>query len=497
MKKTFLIALVSFFLGIFLAGYVFIYLPERNLPDNFSDEPSAPSLSSNLYASPLPQIRPDLDFAEISEKVSTAVVEIVAEKVEKRQTRNFRDDFFPEDFWDFFGIPREREREYRSAARGSGFFISSDGYIITNNHIAENAIKVKITTLQGKEYSAKVVGTDPPTDLALLKIEGNNFHYVELGDSSRLRAGEWVLAIGNPFGLEHTVTAGIISAKGRQLAIGPKYQNFIQTDAAINPGNSGGPLVNTKGEVIGINSMISTTTGGNLGIGFAIPSNLAKKVVKQLKEKGKVVRGRLGIGLRLPINGDIMKLLNLKSNKGALIDTVEPDTPADKAGFKRYDVIIEVDDKGVEDNNDLMFKIADIQPGTTVDIKIIRDEKEMTIPVKIIELEPEEKPETSESSGDDIGFSVEALTPRIARRLSYQTEEGLIITKVTRYSEAERQGIERGDIILEADRKSIKSVKDFRNILKEKDPGDPILLRLRRERNRDSIDYMVILHWPE
>lgn len=500
MKKTALIALISFFIGIFVAGMIFVYFPEKNLPENFTEGYSNPSITPALYASPLPQPEPDLDFATIAEKVGPAVVKIEAEKIQKVRSRGFRDDPFFDDFWEFFGIPREREREYRSTARGAGFFISQDGYLLTNNHIVENAQSVRLTTLDGNEFTAKIVGTDPKTDLALLKVDEKNLPYVQLGDSGRLRSGEWVLAIGNPLGFEHTVTAGIVSAKGRQLGVGmnvPTYQDFIQTDAAINPGNSGGPLVNIKGEVVGINSMISTTTGGNIGIGFAIPSNLAKKIIPQLKEKGKVVRGYLGVRGIYAIDEKMQKLLNLKSRRGALINNVEPGTPAEKAGLKRYDVIIEVNGQPVKDPNDLMFKIADIQPGTKIDIKIIRDEKEKNISVTIAELEPEEEQVASTSSGKDIGINVTELSPRVARRYGFNTEEGLLITEVRRYSVAESQGIRRGDIIIEANRKKVTRVRELELELNKTEPGDPIMLLIRRERNGESEDFIAILRVPE
>jgi len=348
MKKTVLIALISFFLGVFLAGYFFVYLPERNMPDSFLNE--APSSPSFLYASPVAQERPDLDFVTVADKVGPAVVRITAERVERRRVTSFFDDW-GDDFWDrFFGIPRDRgrEREFRSQVGGT----------------VENAEKITIYTLQENEYKAEIVGTDPPTDVALLKIADKNLPFVELGDSGQVKVGEWVLAIGNPLGYEHTVSAGIVSAKGRQLfqsQEAPSYQDFIQTDAAINRGNSGGPLVNMKGEVIGITSNIASMTGGNIGIGFAIPSDLARKVVKQLQEKGRVVRGHLGTSSR-DLTEEERKALKLKSRKGSFIVEVTPGTPADKAGIERYDVIVEFDGQPIENTHDLSFKVADTPP---------------------------------------------------------------------------------------------------------------------------------------
>lgn len=499
MKKTLFIALFSFFLGLFLAGIVFVYIPERNTPVSFLDEPSTPALSSNLYATPTSQSKPEYDFATIAEKVAPAVVYIEAEKVERVQYRSMLDDPFFEDFWRFFGEPRGREQERRSIARGSGFFITADGYLVTNNHVVENAEKVTIRTLDSEEYKAEIVGTDSDSDVALLKVDKKDLPFVELGDSTKCRPGEWVLAIGNPLSFEHTVTAGIISAKGRQLLGGPTYQNFIQTDAAINPGNSGGPLVNMQGEVIGINSMISTTTGGSIGIGFAIPTELAKKVVQQLKEKGRVIRGYLGVRGIYPIDDGVRKSLDIDVKQGALVQEVESGTPADKAGMKPYDVIVEVDGKPIKDHNDLLIKIADIPPGTTVDIKVVRKGgEEKILKVKIAEREDEEAgQQPTTSSNKDIGFKVREMTPRLASRLGYQTEEGLIITEVTRYSEADRKDIQSGDIILEVNQIKMETVRDLENILKKAKSGDAIMLLLRRESDGRSTDFIRTLSISE
>jgi len=500
MKKVVWISLASFFLGILLAGFVFVYLPEKKAPQqSFLDSGSA-SLGSNLYAD-APQAKPDLDFVKISDKVGPAVFKVECEKVEKQPMMGFQDSPFGDDFWDrFFGSPRQRPQAQKVTVQGTGFFISADGYAITNNHLVENGTKVKVFTIQGDEYSAKIIGTDPRTDVALIKIEVKNLPYAELGDSSQMKVGEWVAAIGNPLGMEHTVTAGIISAKGRQLGLGDgNYEDFIQTDAAINRGNSGGPLVNMKGEVIGITSNILVPSGvsGNIGIGFAIPSSMAKKVVIQLKEKGKVVRGWLGVEVAmLPIDQDTQKLLNLQSKKGSLVNTVLQGGPAEKAGLKPYDVIISIDGQAIENSNDLRMKIADIQPGIKVEIKVIRDGKEKTLTAAVAELEEERQKTSAMSAGKDIGLTVTALTPNIARRYGYRTAKGLLVTDVDSSSDAGRKGIQPGDIILEVNRQSVSTEEEWDAIVSKKKSGDALLLRLRRETDGAQQDFIVTIRIP-
>ncbi len=501
MKKTLLIAGISFIAGLFLAGLIFVYFPEKSVQTSNWEEPSS-ALSSNLYAAPSLQAQAGLNFATIAERIGPAVVRIEADKVIKRQIRgSFQDSPF-DDFWDrFFGIPRDRQQEYRSQVGGTGFFISEDGYILTNNHIVEDAVKIKVTSLQGDEYTAELIGTDSKTDIALLKIKGSNFPFASLGNSEQLKVGEWVLAIGNPLGFAHTVTAGIVSAKGRQLSQDPDlpYQDFIQTDAAINRGNSGGPLVNMNGEVVGITSMIYTPTGGNIGIGFAIPSDLTKQIVTQLKENGKVVRGYLGIYLRTyDIDDELKEVLNLKSKKGAVIQTVEPGAPADKAGLKRLDVVIEINGKTVENNNDLLFKIAEIRPGTKVDLVVIRDGEERNFSVRLAERADDRAPETETSTDEDFGYSVDDLTPSIAGRYGFQSQEGVFIASVSRYSEAEEEGLQPGDIILEVNRQPVKNVRDFQKIIRKIDKGRAYLLLISRERGRrEPAEFYVTLRIPE
>lgn len=503
MKKYAWIAAASFILGLLVAGYVLVYVPEKNEPKSHPAG-QAQALSSSLYAAPeraAVENRADLDFVAIAEKVGPAVVKIEVEKVQKVRGFGFDQEMPFDDFWNrFFGQPRQREQEYKSTAQGTGFFLSDDGYILTNNHITESAVKVTVTTLQGEAYTAKISGADSRTDLALLKIEGKGFPFVQFGDSAAVKVGEWVLAIGNPFGLEHTVTAGIVSAKGRQLGLGgnvPEYQDFIQTDTAINRGNSGGPLVNMKGEVVGITSNILAPAGGNIGLGFAIPSNMAKNVVKQLKEKGRVVRGRIGVTIPPgPLTDEDRDALKLKDKKGALVNDVTPGGPAEKAGIKRYDVIVEVNGQKINDPNDLRFKVADIQPGTKVNIKVIRDGKEQNFTVTVEELEQSDTQVRPTGSDKDLGFTVRELTPSLARRYGLKTQRGLIISDVKDYSEAAKKGLTEGDIILEVNRQSVETTDDLDRILKKVESGQAVILLVRRESEGESVERIVTLRVP-
>jgi len=501
MKKYAWIAISSFTLGLLLAGYVFLYLPERPAPepaaaDVFAAaEKGAPAASSSLFASPLPQEKATLDFVTIAEKIGPAVVRIEADRRETTRGQGFGDQWpFGDDFFDrIFPQPRQRQPESNTVqVGGTGFFISADGYVLTNNHLVEKdkTTRVTVTTLGGKDYDAKIVGTDPRTDLALLKVEAKGVPFAELGESGQVKVGEWVLAIGNPLGMEHTVTAGIVSYKGRSIDT-QSYQDFIQTDAAINRGNSGGPLINMRGEVIGINSNILTSGfAGNIGIGFAIPSDIAKKVVVQLREKGRVVRGRLGVQIRDLTDG-MVKQFGLKSKAGALVNSVEPDSPAEKAQIKQYDVIVQVDGEPVKNGEDLRFKIADIQPGNKVNLALVRDGKEMRVTATVDELEPERERGEIASPDKDIGVSVVALSPNAARRYGLRTTEGLLITEVRQGSEADREGLAQYMIILEANRRKMTTVRDFEDILKKTARGDEVVLLVRQETEGKPQDFII------
>ncbi len=501
MKKYAWIAVSSFTLGLLLAGYVFLYRTEKAPapPDVFAQAASpAPAVAANLFGSSLPQEKATLDFVAIAEKMGPAVVRIEAERRVSARSQGFGDEWpFGDDFFNrIFPQPRQKQPESNTVqVGGTGFFISADGYILTNNHMVEKdaTLRVTVTTTSGDDYDAKIVGTDPGTDLALLKIEAKGMPFAELGDSSLVKVGEWVLAIGNPLGMDNTVTAGIVSYKGRSIDT-QSYQDFIQTDAAINRGNSGGPLINMKGEVIGINSSILTSgfagESGNIGIGFAIPSNIAKKVVVQLKEKGRVIRGRLGVQIRDLTDG-MVKQWNLKSKDGAVVISVESGSPAERAKMKQYDVIVQVNGEPVKSSDELRFKIADVQPGNKVDLVVVRDGKELKLTAVVDELEPEPEKGQVASADKDIGVAVVALTAASARRYGLRTTEGLLITEVRRGSEADRENLRAGMIILEVNRKKVATVQDFEDILKKTAAGDEVILLVRQEADGGSQDFIA------
>src|ERR1044071_4054648 len=328
------------------------------------------------------------DFASLAKRVGPSVVNVATTQIRKTAQGGpgpFDDDDPMSQFWQrCFGgrIPRGPQRQN---GLGSGFIIDRNGTILTNYHVVDGAQKISVTLSDGKSYDAKVIGKDQKTDIAVIKIDaGQDLPTVTLGDSDRLEVGEWVMAIGNPFGLDHTVTSGIVSAKGRQIGAGP-YDNFIQTDASINPGNSGGPLINLRGEVVGINTAIFSGSGGNIGIGFAIPANLVKDLVPQLKEKGKIVRGFVGVTIQ-KVTPELAESLGLKQAAGALVSDVTKGGPADHAGIKSGDVITEFDHKEIKTSADLPLQVARIAPGKTVPMKVLRNNKEVTLNVPVGEM---------------------------------------------------------------------------------------------------------------
>jgi serine protease Do len=390
----------------------------------------------------------------------------------------FGDDDPFNDFWRrFFGGPMPRGPQ-RQRSLGSGFIIDADGSILTNNHVVENAQKIVVKLSNDQEYEAKVIGRDPKTDMAVIKIDAKTgLSAASLGDSDGLEVGEWVVAIGNPFGLDSTITSGIVSAKGRHIGQGP-YDNFIQTDASINPGNSGGPLINLRGEVIGINTAIFSRTGGNMGIGFAIPINLAKELLPQLRGKGKVTRGYLGVLIQ-KVTPEIADSLGMERGYGALVANVSKDGPAEKAGVKVGDVIVEFDGKEVKDSADLPIIVARTTVDKKVRMKVLRDKKEVTLNVAVGELKDEEVVASAPEKGE-LGMTVQKLTPQLAENLGLDKPDGVVVTAIEPGSAADEAGIRRGDVILEIDRKPVRGVEDYRKAVGATRKGRGVLFLVRR-----------------
>ena len=444
---------------------------------------SPPRVASALGTESLshsPAVRPQ-SFADLAEKLGPTVVNIKATKVEK--ARGFQRPNSPEGpFGDFFRhfsrqMPSFPETRPMQGA-GSGVIISSDGYILTNNHVVEGARELIVTMSNKKEYKAEIVGLDPKTDLALLKVDtGETLPSATMGDSEQLRVGDWVIAIGNPFGLKHTVTSGIVSAKGRIIGAGP-YDNFIQTDASINPGNSGGPLFNMAGKVVGINTAIIPQ---GQGIGFAIPVNTAKPLIPQLKENGVVSRGYLGVQIQ-SITPDLARALRIEEQKGALVADVVPEGPAHKAGIKRGDLIVAYNSKKVEESHDLPQIVAATPEGDEAILTLVRNGKKKDIPVKIGRLPsdgvtPEETHQTAQGKW---GLMFEDLSPATAGRLGIKNDNGVIVSAVQPGSPADLAGIRRGDIILEVNQKSVESTKDVKKQIAEAGEKDSLLLLVNR-----------------
>jgi serine protease Do len=421
-------------------------------------------------------------FADLAEKVKPAVVNISTVTTMQIPGNPFRHFFGPNEsdpFGDFFkkffgDIP---DRELKKQSLGSGFIIDNDGFIITNNHVVEGTDEIKVKMSDGRAFTAKVVGRDPKTDIALIKISSlfKSLPTLPLGDSDKIRVGDWVIAVGNPFGLEHTVTQGIISASGRVIGSGP-YDNFLQTDAPINPGNSGGPLVNLKGEVIGINSAI---IAGGQGIGFAIPSNMAKSIIAQLKEKGKVIRGCIGVSIQT-VTPEIVRTFGLKEPEGALVGDIVPDGPADKGGIKRGDIIVSFNGKSVKRANDLPMIVADIPPGKTVDVKVLRDGKEIPIKVTLEEMSEGKMASQMGTPQQTLGLRVDDINTKWQRMFHLQDKKGVIVIDIIPESPADDAGIQAGDIIKEVNRKAVRNINDYTKILKQIEKGKPVLFLIKR-----------------
>jgi serine protease Do len=422
-----------------------------------------------------------MSFAPLARKASPSVVNIsVVKKVEGMEQSPF--SFGPNDpFGDFFDrfFRNQIPKGYKQQGLGSGFILDKEGYILTNNHVVDEADEVKVKLADGREFKAKIIGRDPKTDLALIKINADkSLVPLPLGDSDKLEVGDWVIAIGNPFGLGNTVTAGIVSAKYRHLGMG-SYDNFIQTDASINPGNSGGPLLNTAGEVVGINSAIFSQSGGSIGIGFAIPINMAKELLPQLKA-GKVIRGWLGVMIQ-KITPDLKEKLGLKDEKGALVADVVSGGPAGKAGIKRGDVIVSFDGKEIRESNELPYIVASTPVGKLVKVDVIRKGERKSFEVKIGELKEEKVSQAQGQEKPKLGMTVREITPEIAKSLGLNESSGVVITQVQDSSPAADAGLKPADVILEMDHASIPDVDAFNKKIEGYKKGDIILLLVKRQ----------------
>jgi serine protease Do len=428
-------------------------------------------------------------FAGLAKTASPSVVNISTLKVMKGSERQAPTPFGPNDpFREFFDRFRDMvPKDYKQQALGTGFVIDSDGFILTNNHVVEKGEEIKVKLSDGKEFVAKIVGRDPKTDRALIKIDSDvSLIPLPIGDSDALEVGEWVVAIGNPFGLGHTVTAGIVSAKYRHLGTGA-YDNFIQTDASINPGNSGGPLLNAEGQVVGVNTAIYSQTGGSVGIGFAIPINMAKNLLPQLKE-GKVVRGWLGVMIQ-KITSDLKNKLGFKDERGALVADVSPNGPAEKGGIKRGDVILSFDGKEIKEMNDLPLIVASTPVGKTVTVEVWRKDRKESLQVKVGELKEDEKLQSTGEAPGLLGMTLEELTEESAKRYGLSESSGILVVQVEQNSPAAEAGILRGDIILEMDQNPVKGLQEFRRKAKEYGKGETLLLLIKR---KDATIYVTL-----
>ncbi|UCD79500.1 MAG: DegQ family serine endoprotease [Desulfobacterales bacterium] len=419
-------------------------------------------------------------FSQLVKKASPSVVNISAVKIVQRSEKgplpydqvDPLNEFFNRFFRD--QVPRE----FRQNSLGTGFIIDQEGFIITNSHVVEQSDEIKVKLADKREFSAEIVGRDPLTDVALIRIVTDvPLKPLILGNSDQVEVGDWVVAIGNPFGLGHTVTAGIVSAMYRQIGSGP-YENFIQTDAPINPGNSGGPLLNTAGEVVGITTLIFSQSGGNLGIGFAIPINMAKDLLPQLKT-GKVVRGWMGIMIQ-KITPDLKNKFLLNDEKGALVSDVITGSPADKAGIRRGDVIVAYDLKAVNEVNELSQMVASSPVGKSVVVEIMRSGRKQSFNVSIEELAETGEPPVAEEDRMDLGLVLQQVTPELARKFGLPRTSGLLVIEVEIDSAADQAGLAPGDIILEVDRVPVKDFAGFAEKIDGISRGETALLLIDR-----------------
>jgi serine protease Do len=431
-------------------------------------------------------------IADVAQKAMPAVVHIEVTQRVDVPTAVF--PFESDPFFRYFFGPPQGPRSYKREMHGigTGMTIDSDGHIVTNNHVISGATKITVKTASGEEFEAKIVGVDPKTDLAVIKIKPpKNIPYLTFGNSDKLRVGEWVVAIGNPRGLEQTVTAGIISAKHRTGILDPSsYQDYIQTDAAINPGNSGGPLINLAGEVIGVNAAIVSESGGFEGIGFAIPSNMAKAIADDLLKTGKVVRGWLGVSVQ-DVTAPLVKSLNLKVLKGAWVAEVFRGGPAEKAGIKKGDVVVSYDGAALENANDFRNRVAATRVGKKVEIGLLRKGEKITLQAVVSAYKPSPRMASVELK-NKLGVEVKEISILEARRKRLDSREGVILTKVDPNGPAGRAGLEAGDIILQINNQTVRGIHDYNRIVEQVRRDEGILL-LVRDIHTGDVGYLTVV----
>jgi serine protease Do len=445
-----------------------------------------------VSAATTPPINGDISFtngfAPVARRVLPAVVNISSSKTIRSNNQGnspfLSDPFFRQFFGDEFSKQLRTPREQREHSLGSGVIVSPAGYILTNNHVVDGASEIKVTLADNREFTAKLVGTDPRADVAVVKVEATNLPVLTLGDSSKMEVGDFVLAAGNPFGIGRTVTMGIISATGRGNLGIEDYEDFIQTDAAINPGNSGGALVNVSGELIGINTAILTGGGGggNQGVGFAVPINMARAEMEQILKTGKVVRGFLGVQAQ-SVNGDMAKAFGINEARGAIVADVTPNSPAAKSGIKAGDVIVGLNGDPIEDNRQLGLRVSQMSPGTNVKVKVLRDGKPQEFAITLAELPSKPESAGATSNGEPsphLGISVEALTSDIARQLTLPAgTTGVVVSDVESGSVADEAGVRSGDVIQQVNRKPVDRPDAFAASIRQAG-NQPVLLLIDR-----------------
>ena len=425
------------------------------------------------------------NFTVVTKRVAPAVVAIKVEKVHKivlpnRGLQELEPWLDQDQLWRFFGNRRGsmsvRPRQWRSTGEGSGFVFDSRGYILTNNHVVGHADTVTVTLADGRELKAKVIGSDPKTDVAVIKVEADKLPVLALGNSDQIEVGQWVLALGSPFGLPGTVTSGIVSAKGRSSVGITDYEDFIQTDAAINPGNSGGPLVDLRGEAIGINTAIVSRSGGSMGVGFAIPINMVRDICNQLMDHGSVTRGYLGIAIQR-LTPELAASFGLKTAKGILVGDVTKDSPAGRAGLQRGDVIVQLGDQDIDRLADLRNRVAQTKPGSKVSLMVERGGKRQTFEVKVGELPNTESAENGAAEAPtELGLSVGPLDDQLREKLGYAAEQGVVVLEVQSGSMAARAGIRAGMLIKEVNRQAVTDLREFHRAMEGVDKGSVVLL---------------------